>query len=92
MGETRAEFAESTVQSLKKIIYRYMEEDGYRYTHILPHFITTRRSRKNCSVDLIAKSKDFRFLSPFCTASLDENVKNQSLKLDRVHISKYDPP
>ena len=77
MGETRAEFAEGTVQSLKNNIYRYMEEDGYRCTHILPHFITTFRSRKNCLVDLIAESQDFPFLCPSCTASLYENVKTK---------------
>ena len=46
MTETKAAFAERTRRSLKNILYRYMEDFGYKYKHKLPHFITTLNSRK----------------------------------------------
>ena len=30
MNETKAAFAERTTRSLKNILYRYMEENGYK--------------------------------------------------------------
>ena len=41
MSETKAAFAERTIRSLKKILYRYMEDFGYKYIHKLPQFIAT---------------------------------------------------
>ena len=41
MSETKAAFAERTIRSLKNILYRYMEDYGYKYIHKLPQFITT---------------------------------------------------
>ena len=46
MSETKAAFAERTIRSLKKILYRYIEYFGYKYMHKLPQFITTLNSRK----------------------------------------------
>ena len=33
MSETKAAFAERTIRSLKNILYRYMEDNGYKYIH-----------------------------------------------------------
>ena len=55
MSETKAAFAERTIQSLKTILYRYMEVNGYRYIHILTQFVTTLNSGRKCSKDLIQK-------------------------------------
>ena len=41
MSETKAAFAERTIRSLKNILYRYMEDFGYKYIHKLPQIITT---------------------------------------------------
>ena len=41
MSETKAAFAERTIRSLKNILYRYMEDFGYKYIHKLPQVITT---------------------------------------------------
>ena len=41
MSETKAAFAERTIRSLKNILYRYMEDLGYKFIHKLPQFITT---------------------------------------------------
>ena len=46
MSETKAAFAERTIRSLKNILYRYMEDFGYKYIQKLPQFITTLNSRE----------------------------------------------
>ena len=55
MSETKAAFAERTIRFLKKVLYRYMEDNGYKYIHKLNQFVTTLNSRRNCSIDLISK-------------------------------------
>ena len=52
MSETKAAFAERTIRSLKNIIYRYMDDFGYKYIHNLPQFITILNSRRNSSIDM----------------------------------------
>ena len=52
MSETKAAFAERTLRSLKNILYRYMEDYGYKYTHKQPEYITTLNSRRNSSIDM----------------------------------------
>ena len=51
MSETKASFAERTIQSLKKIHYRYMEDYGCNYIHKLPKFFITSNSRRNSSIE-----------------------------------------
>ena len=41
LSETKAAFAERTIRSVKNILYRYVEDFGYKYIHKLPQFITT---------------------------------------------------
>ena len=41
MSETKAVFAEHTIRSLKNILYRYTEDNGYKYIHKLNQFVTT---------------------------------------------------
>ena len=50
MSETKAVFAERTIRSLKKILYRYMADYGYKCIHKLPHFNTTLIFRTNSSI------------------------------------------
>ena len=45
MSETKAAFAERTIRSLKNILYRSMEDNGYKYNHKLTQFGTTLNSR-----------------------------------------------
>ena len=62
MSETKAAFAERTIRSLENILYRYMEDHGYKYKHNLPEFIATLNSRRNSSIDMrpnIVKNCDF---------------------------------
>ena len=90
MSETKAAFAERTIRSLKKILYRYMEDNGYNYIHKLTHFVTTLSSRRKCSIDLIPKNvKNSDILS---SKPLREFRKPQFKIGDRVRISKFDLP
>ena len=40
MSEIKAAFAERTTGFLKNILYRYMEDNGYKYFHKLSQFVT----------------------------------------------------
>ena len=93
MSETKAVFDERTIRSLKNILYRYMEDFGYKYIHKLPQFITTLNSRTNSSIDMspnTVKNCDFMFI--LYSKALRE-FKKPTFKIDdRVRISKYDLP
>ena len=89
MIETKAAFAEPTIRSLKKILYRYMEDFGYKYLHKLPQFSTTLSSRSNSSIDMRPKTiKNCDFLPNFYSKSLREYKKPVFKTGDRVRISK----
>ena len=91
MSDTKAAFAERTIRSLKNILYRYMEEFGYKYIHKLPQFITTLNSRGNSSIDMRPITvKNCDYMSILYSKPLRE-FKKPTLKIgDRVRISKYD--
>ena len=93
MSETKAAFAERTIRSLKNIVYRYMEDFGYKYIHKLPQVITSLNSRRNSSIDMrphIVENCDF--MSILYSKPLRE-FKKPTFKIgDRVRISKYDLP
>ena len=62
--ETKAAFAERTIRSLKNILYRYIEDYGYKYIHKVPQFIATMNSRNNHSVDIKPnRDKNSEFMS-----------------------------
>ena len=63
-SDTKAELAERTIPFLKKILYRNMEEYGYKYNHKLSQFVITLIFGGNFSADLIpANAKNSDFLS-----------------------------
>ena len=41
MSETKVVFAERKIRSLKNILYRLMEDYGYKFIRKVPQFITT---------------------------------------------------
>ena len=93
MNETNAAFAERTIRALKNTLYRYMEDNGYRYIHIMTQFVATLISRTNCWGDLIPKSvMNSDFLSILYSKPPREYRKPMSRIGDRVRISKYDLP
>ena len=74
MSETKAAFAERTIRSLKIILYRYMEDYGYKYIHKLPQCITTLKSRRNSSIDMIPNTlKTCDFMSILYSKPLQKN-------------------
>ena len=93
MSETKAAFAERTIRSLKNILYRYMEDFGYKFVHKLPQFITTLNSRRNSSIDMRSNTvENCDFMSIRYSKPLRE-FKKPTFKIgDRVRISKYDMP
>ena len=93
MSETKAAFAEGTIRSPKNILYRYMEDNGYKYNHKLTHVDTSLNSRRKCSIDLIPKNvKKSDFLSILYSKPLREFRKPKFKVADRVRISMYDLP
>ena len=73
MSETKAVFAERTIRSMKNLIYRYMEDYGYKYIHKLPQFITTLNSRRNSSIDMRPNTaKNCDLMSNLYSISLPE--------------------
>ena len=93
MSETKAAFTERTIRSLKNILCRYMEDNGYKYIHKLTRFVTTINSRRNCSVDLIPNNvKKSDFLSNLYSKPVRDYIKLKFEIGDRVRISKYELP
>ena len=87
MSETKAAFAERTIRSLKNILYRYMEDNGYKYIHKLTQFVTTLNSRRNCSIDLIPKNvTNSDFLSNLYSKPLRDFRKPKFKIGDRSHL------
>ena len=93
MSETRAVFAERTIRSLKNILYRYIEDYGYKYIYKLPQFIATLKSRRNSSIDMRPITvKNCCFMFILYSKPLRE-FKKPTFKIgDRVRISKHDLP
>ena len=82
MSETKAAFAERTIRSLKNILYRYMEDFGYKYIHQLPQFITTLNSRRDSSIDMRPNTvKNCNILSILYSKPL-RDFKKATFKID----------
>ena len=93
MSETKAAFAERTIRSLKNILYRYMEDYGYKYIHTLPQFFAKMNSRSNVSIDMKPNHvMNSKFMSILYSEPLREYKKPKFGIGDRVRISKYDLP
>ena len=93
ISETKVAFAERTIRSVKKIFYRYMENNGYKYNHKSTQCVTTLKSRRNWPTDLVPKSvKSSDFLSILYSKPLREFRKPKFESGDRVCIPKYDLP
>ena len=90
MSETKAVFTKRKIRSLKNILYRCMEDYGYKYIHKLPQFIATRNFRNNRSIDMkpnhVKNSSDF--MSKLYSKPLREYKKPKFRIGDRVRTSK----
>ena len=93
MSETKAAFAERTIQSLKHIIYRYIEDHGEKFIHKLPQFVSTMNCRINRSIGKSPRDvKNTDFLSTLYNKPLTRYKKLKFKVGDRVRISKNDIP
>ena len=91
MSETKAAFTERTIWSLKTILYRYMEDYGYKYIHKLSQFATNLNFRQNFSIDLIPKNvKKSDLISFLYSKPLQDYPKTKVGIGDRVRFSQYD--
>ena len=73
----------------QKIIYCYMEDKGYKYNHKMTQFVTTLKSRRSCSIDLMPESvKHSDFLSILYSKPLLEFRKPKIKIGDKIGISK----
>ena len=52
---TKAAFAEHSTWSLKYVLFRYMEYEGYVYIHNFAQLDTTHFSEGKCSIELMPK-------------------------------------
>ena len=93
MSETKAAFAERAIQSIKHIIYRYIEDHGEKFINKLPQFVSTMNCRINRS---IGKSpRDVKNTDFFSILYNKPQTRYEKLKFkvgDRVRISKNDIP
>ena len=93
MSETKATFAERTIRSLKNILYRYMEEHGYKYIHKLSQFVKILNSRKTRTINMIPnKVKNSDFMSILYGQPIREFTPPKLAIGDKVRISKIDLP
>ena len=93
MSETKAVIAERAVQSLKHIIYRYIEDQGEKIVPKLHQFVSTLNCRKNRSIGKSPRDvKNSDFLSILYNKSIKKYTKPKFKIADRVRISKKDIP
>lgn len=93
-SETKAALAERAIRSLKRILYRYMEEkQTYMYINKLQDFVDIINNRVNRSI-----GKSPKTVTNSDVISLHYQEKSMHMKFpkfsigDKVHISKKDIP
>ena len=86
-------FAERSTQSLKQVIYRYIEDHGGKFSHKLPKFVSTMNCRINISIGKSPRDvKNTDFLSILYNKPLIR-LKKLKFKIgDIVRISRKDIP
>ena len=93
LSATKATFAERTIRSLKNILYRYMEEHGFKYIHKLSQFVKILNSRKICTINMVPnKVKISDIMSTLYGQPIREFAPPKFTKGDKVRNSKTDLP
>ena len=70
ISETKAAFAERAVQSLKQILYRYIEDHGEKFIPKLQQFVSTLNCRKSRSSEKSPRDVSISdFFNKFCTTN-----------------------
>ena len=80
MSETEAAFAERTIRSLKKILYRYMEDNRYKYIHNLLNSLQHKNLEEIARQIRYQRMQKIPIFGPFSTANHYEKIENPSLK------------
>ena len=82
MSETKAAFAERAIQSLKHIIYRYIEDHGEKIVPKLQQFVSTLNCRKNRSIGKSPRDvKKTVIFYHYCITNRSINILHQNSKL-----------
>ena len=93
MSETKAAFAERAIRSLENVLYRYIEDYGYKYIHKLPQFVTTLNTRRNRSIDMKPSNVENSDFMPVLYSKPIRDFNKPKFKVGyRVRISKQDLP
>ena len=93
MSETKSAFAERAIQSLKHIIFRFIEEHGEKFEHMLRQLISTMNFCLNRSTENSTRYvKKTNFLSILYNKPLTRYGKPKFRNGDRVRVSKNDIP
>ena len=93
MSETKATFAERAIQSLKHIIFRYIEDHGEKFVPNLRQFVSSLSCRINRSTGKSPRDvKNSNFLSILYHKSFKKYTKPKFKIGDEARISKNDIP
>ena len=93
MSATKAAGIEREVRSMKKALYRYVDDHGQKCIQKLSQFLSFLKSTKKCSIDRIPRNVKIPEFCPFGTGNNHKNLEKPKFKSgDRVRISKYDLP
>ena len=92
-SETKAAYAERAIRSLKRILYRFMEEKNtYTYINKLSDFVNTLNSRTNRSINMAPREvRNSDAITLHHLNSKPIKAKKPKYEVgDKVQISKYD--
>ena len=93
MNETKAALAERATQSLKHIIYCYIEDHGEKFVPKLQQFVSTLNCQKNRSIGKSPRDvKNGDFLSKLYNSLFKKYTTARFKTGDRVETSKNDIP
>ena len=82
MSETKAEFDERRLRSLKNVLYRYKEDYRYKYLHKLSQFVTTMISGKNCSIGLVQENIRYSFFFSVLYSKPPQEYRKPKFKME----------
>ena len=93
MSETKATFGERSIRSLENILYRYMEEYGYKYIHKLSQFVSILNSRTTRTISMVPKKvENSDYMAILYGKPIRGFPPPKFATGDKVRISKNDLP
>ena len=92
MSETKAAFAERAIQSLKDIVYRYIEDHGEKTVPKLQQFVSSLNCRKNRSIGKSSRDVKNCDFYQYCITNPSRNILNQNSELAKeLEFRKNNP-